>query len=179
MSRSEYSIAPWALSLLLLVGCDSALVDSEDLDTAGKRGGGLVVASVTGSGHAWIDMADPDNPVWRTFTLNAHRRADGSVTGRFGYNSHPGLSRATGRVVCLQTYGNEAVVKVEVDRFDDPNHAAPPSMWFVIRDGSPDTFSPGIPDHYVTANGCDVISYPSGVPFEPADAGDFEVRSSG
>lgn len=158
-------------TVLILNGCDAGS-PLTDLDSASKGGQNPVVASVTGSGHAWVPTQSAE-PAWRTFTLNARRLADGTAQGRFGYNSHPGLSRVTGRVVCLQVDGDEAFVKVVIEQFDDPVHDRPDALWFVIRDGHPDSFSPGIPETYITASGCDLVSVANGVPFEEAAAGDF------
>jgi len=164
--------------LTIVAGCDAggALSDTADLDAASKNGRGRVEASVTGSGHAWIDTQASADPAWRTFTLTAWRYEDGTAAGRFGYNSHPGISRVAGRVVCLSVVGEEAFVKVIPEQFDDPSHDRPDALWFVIRDGQPDSFSPGIPENYVTAYGCDLVSVAAGVPFEDADAGDFTIH---
>lgn len=169
-----------AAALLILAGCDagSPLIDTEDLDVASKSGRNPVVASVTGSGHAWVPSPSSE-PAWRTFTLNARRLADGTAQGRFGYNSHPGISRVTGRVVCLSVEGDQAFVKVLVEQYDDPSKARPNALWFVIRDGQPDSFSPGIPEQFVTADGCRFVSVLAGVPFEEADAGDFTFHTGG
>jgi hypothetical protein len=179
MRFRDLRAASFIAAVLIVAGCDagSPLADTADLDAASKNGQNSVVASVTGSGHAWIESGDPGNPFWRTFTLTAWTRADGTAQGRFGYNSHPGLTRVAGRVVCLSTNGTEAAVKVVIDQFDDPNHERPEALWFVIRDGQPDSFSPGIPEQYVSAAGCEFYSVAQGVPFEDADAGDFTVRS--
>jgi len=79
-----------------------------------------VVQSVTGGGGFYWTQPSSGVEVWRTYSLNARKYADGSVTGTFQANYH-GLWKDRGRIACFTIRGNEAWLGVVIESSTSPN----------------------------------------------------------
>ena len=103
------------LSVSLFSGCEEDLVSTDSLvqnEMELKAGKNAVIASVTGSGNIHRDYGDVGD-VWRTFSFNAIKKADGSVKGHFQLNNH-GQASLKGDVLCFSFFpDNKAVLLVK------------------------------------------------------------------
>ena len=95
-----------ALTLTALLACESAVepevnVDASSTALAVGGGGGRVIESVTGSGHR------QRTGLYRTFSLQAQKHEDGTVSGTWQVNTHGG-NEARGTVTCFGILGNQA-----------------------------------------------------------------------
>lgn len=103
------------LPLLLSVGCSTeaptvptAISGSPALEAGTTQVGSSnrVVRSVTGT--ALRSLPDPDAHGWRTFTIAAVERQDGSVSGQFEMHLRQLPVRIHGRITCIGVRGNAA-----------------------------------------------------------------------
>jgi hypothetical protein len=101
------------LPLLLSVGCSTeaptvptALNGSSASEAGTAMAGRGVVRSVTGT--AVRSLPDPDAHGWRTFTIAAVERQDGSVSGQFEMHLRQVPVRIHGRITCIGIQGNAA-----------------------------------------------------------------------
>ncbi len=106
------SIIVLIVTFLLVFSCsDNQIVTSPESNDSPSKGSlakaNPVVAIVTGSGQshrpsgAWAG-------VWRTFSFNARKYADGTVEGMFQGNNHGKPSKFKGVITCFEIDGNEA-----------------------------------------------------------------------
>ena len=92
---------------------------------------------LTGSGHHFRTVAGETELT--TFSFNAVRHADGSVTGRYQYDFRAAGFSIHGPVTCLTVNGSQAWVGGVVDKVitDDPDFAASllgVDMWWRSKD---------------------------------------------
>lgn len=103
-------------AVIFIAGCQKEESPINGDPTPGlKAGKANVIESVTGSGH--LTRFDYFNPeVWRTFSFNAEKRADGTVTGTYQINNH-NLTHMIGKVICFTITGNQAVLIVQWEKY--------------------------------------------------------------
>ena len=127
------------LGALALVGCgtDSGTATSPQL-MAGLPS--LSVSSVGAGDHvtgsATILLPDFNNALER-YSIDAHRQADGSVTGEFEeFSEQQGGQRIHARVVCFTVTGNSARLAAQIDQTNVPfGPAGSYVVWSVIDNG--------------------------------------------
>lgn len=83
------------------------------------------IESITGSGHFVTGPLAYTPDVWRTFTINTKKGADGSVDGAFKIILHPteGADVVKGAVICFTIQGNTAWVGAHKEGNDPPDIA--------------------------------------------------------
>jgi hypothetical protein len=96
------------------------------------KGKGPVVESVTGSGHL-TRSTDPVG-LWRTFSFNARRYADGSVEGTYEDHDH-GWTYAKGPITCFKIVGNQAWLYCVVERSSEASVVGTQRVFRVIDNG--------------------------------------------
>jgi len=106
----------FSCAFLLLVGCQKEeTFVGEDSARILKAGKNPVIESVTGSGHfTRDDFHTPD--VWRTFSINASRKLDGTVKGTYQIHDH-NTTMIKGKVLCFTIFDNKAVLIVTLDTY--------------------------------------------------------------
>jgi len=182
MHRLRKSVVAALCTAALLMGCTDAPTPTEgvsDISQPAFASSGPVVATVTGSGHRYRPAFD----LWRTFSINATKRTDGTVKGSFQLNNHgEALPAVRGPVVCLSVAGNQAWLGTVIEKTDDPGGVVGGELAFRVVDNgegnnaAPDEISFG----YAAPGGaqafCDEApaNWP---PVYPIDAGNIRVHS--
>jgi hypothetical protein len=142
-----------AVAILCLMACDSTSTPlttaPEDVVLSRAGGGGQLVESATGSGHATFVQEK------RTFTFAAYNRADGTVSGQFQIINRDLDIRSHGSILCLTVKGNAAWVAGLVE-ISDPEQPSPAVTWRVVDNGQgaaapPDQISFAFPSTIETA----------------------------
>ena len=88
-------LAASLLAACMLVACSDTVTqpdpaaDGSILTTAADAHAKGIIERVTGSGHFETQPPALNPGIWRTFTMNAKKKGDGSVTGYAQYVYHP------------------------------------------------------------------------------------------
>ena len=165
-------------AIIIAAGCnkEESLVNNDQTKIL-KSGNAGVIESITGSGQfTRDDYYEPD--VWRTFTINAVKKTDGTVNGHFQLNNH-NLTKMAGKVLCFTVVGNHATVVVKWERYDSSVADPVSDFGYVFLEdngegqkGTPDQISlmPWItnPEYYCGK----LISYP----LNPIEAGNIQIH---
>ncbi len=105
-----------------------------------KLGQNPVTQSATGSGHYHTLSG-----LWRTFSFNGTKKADGTVRGRFHFRIHDAQgegSRIWGDVTCLTIEGNQAWLAGYVTKAGNVNHVGRAHGFRVVDNGQDRNASP-------------------------------------
>ena len=102
-----------ALALTALLACESVLEPEVSIDVwlfASAVGGGVgrVVESITGSGHLQRPATRSNAEQFRTFSLQAQKHEDGSVSGTIHGKNHGSGTRFQVTISCFTIIDNEA-----------------------------------------------------------------------
>jgi hypothetical protein len=169
-----------ALSGLIFFGCNqqeatNALPESSNSPTGDVSfAKNAVIESVTGSGHFTRDY-----PAWRTFSMNARKKADGTVEGRFQVNNHGVPSYAKGIITCFTIVGNQAWIGGIIEKSNSPDLIGTQRGWRVVDNGEGVNFPP---DQVSFLNLVDdaqffcVDSIPEWIALHDIEAGNIQVR---
>ena len=97
---------------------------------AGESSMGPWMEAITGSGHFVATSYYAPYPVWRTFTIEAQKKLNGMVEGKFQIILHlkDGVHVAKGEVVCFTVSGNTAWIGA----YKEGN--SPPDIAFQVVD---------------------------------------------
>lgn len=109
-----------ALALAVVGACSDRAPTSPGHDVATTSTASLsaeagVVSSVNGAGHQWASApGGEDKPALRNFSINAKKKADGTVTGHYNVVTASGL-HASGKITCLNVVGDRAFIGAEFE----------------------------------------------------------------
>jgi hypothetical protein len=164
--------------------CSVALLIAVMLAGHGHVAAAGVIESVTGSGHF-----TGSNGERVTFSYNAIRHGDGSVSGHYQINLRSLDASFKGPVTCMSVVGNHAWIGgiAEKVRSGNPNLAALEGndMWFQVQDNGEGSNDP--PDQ-TTSIGVTPVGGPPGqaqaycqampapITFRPIEQGNIQVR---
>ena len=181
MRRLGRSVIAALCTAALLVGCSDAPTPTEnvsDVTQPAFAAGGPIVASVTGSGHRYR----PGPELWRTFSITAVKKANGTVKGQYQINNHgEALPAVKGPVVCLTVDGNQAWIGVIIEKTDDPGGGVGQHLAIQVvdngegTDAAPDQISGG----HAVDDAQQFCDSPYDLNLVPIDAGNIQVHSMG
>jgi len=175
--RTMQKFAVLGCAILLAASCQKEQpLNQSDSSSPLKAGESAVIESVTGSGNLHREYFEPD--VWRTFTFNAVKKADGSVTGTFQLKNH-NLTSLGGKVICMTIHeGNKASFLVEWDKYSSSVTDLPelPYGYFVVEDNGEGKDTPDrISLYYLDddLNDCGVLYE---LPMYDVEAGNVQIH---
>jgi hypothetical protein len=150
--------------------------NASDIAQPGFAAIGPIVESVTGSGHVYRPFWD----VWRTFSVAAIKRGDGTVRGNLQIANHGDFPYADSRgpVTCFTVDGNQAWIGSIILRSLDPADIGLEIALRVVDNGEG---SDADPDQISTAYEVESAQQfcadtPDWPPLRPIEAGSIQVH---
>lgn len=136
-----------------------------------------VTESATGSGQHHTTTG-----LWRTFSFNGTKKADGTVGGRFHFRVHDAQgegSRIWGEITCLTVEGNQAWLAGYVTKAGNPANVGRPHGFRVVDNGQganapPDLVTRTWSGNYPTEDYC--RDKPDFQPLNVVEAGNIQIH---
>ena len=137
-------LAASVLAVCMLVACSDTVTQPPAADdllaTAADSHAKGVVEMVTGSGHYETQPPALNPGIWRTFTMNAKKKGDGSVTGYAQHVYHPDEGEEEvfrGTISCFTIIGNRVWIGGHVEG-NEPSDFVFQVVDNGVGDGDPD-----------------------------------------
>ena len=176
------------LAVSLFTGCNEELMPVDEIqqhELELKAGENAVIESVTGSGHIHREYGEA-GLVWRTFTIHATKKADGTVKGKYQINNHGANSSLKGDVICFNVIDeNKAVLIVEWTKWDGEGDGPTwPLGYIIIEDNgsgnnsAPDRISLHHPEGWEwVEEDCNTLYDERSIPRYPIESGNLTVHN--